>query len=58
DCYGDNGSGQAADYTTGDAVGVAAGRYHTCVLKSNGNVDCYGYNYDGQAADYTTGDAV
>jgi hypothetical protein len=51
-------NGQAADYAGGDAVGVAAGNYHTCVLTSNGNVDCYGNNDSGQAADYTGGDAV
>jgi len=38
-------------------LGVAAGWYHTCVLKSNGNVDCYGYNNFGQANDYTLGNA-
>jgi hypothetical protein len=38
-------------------LGVAAGRDHTCVLKSNGNVDCYGYDDFGQANDYTLGDA-
>jgi prepilin-type N-terminal cleavage/methylation domain-containing protein len=39
-------------------LGVAAGQYHTCVLKSNGNVDCYGNNSYGQANDYTLGDAI
>jgi alpha-tubulin suppressor-like RCC1 family protein len=38
-------------------LGVAAGGYHTCVLKSNGNLDCYGDNNFGQANDYTGGDA-
>jgi hypothetical protein len=47
-----------ADPLPGDAVGIAAGTYHTCVLKANGNVDCYGYNSSGQAADYLGGDAV
>ena len=29
---------------------------HTCVLKSDGNVDCYGSNTYGQADDYTKED--
>ncbi len=41
----------------GDATGVSAGAYHSCVLKSNGNVDCYGHNGFGQSADYIGGDA-
>ena len=39
-------------------LGVSAGGLHTCILKSNGNVDCYGYNYFGQAEDYLGGDAI
>ena len=39
-------------------LGVAAGSYHTCILKSNGNVDCYGRNDYGQSNDYTGGDAI
>jgi hypothetical protein len=50
--------GQANDYTGGDAIGVAAGGSHTCVLKSNGNVDCYGNNDPMvKSNDYTGGDA-
>jgi len=33
-------------------TGISADRAHTCVLKSDGNVDCYGNNDDGQANDY------
>jgi alpha-tubulin suppressor-like RCC1 family protein len=48
----------AADGMCGDnpsgLTGIAAGVWHTCVLKSNGNVHCYGY-YD---TDYLEGDAV
>ena len=43
---------------TGEIISVAAGCYHTCILKSNGNVDCYGMNSDGQSNDYTGGDAI
>ncbi|MGB2783367.1 MAG: DUF2341 domain-containing protein, partial [Atribacterota bacterium] len=57
-CWGDNSDGQSEDYTSGDAVGVAAGWWHTCALLNNGNIDCWGYNSSGQAADYTSGDAV
>jgi type II secretory pathway pseudopilin PulG len=39
-------------------LGVAGGHSHTCVLKSNGNVDCYGNNDYGQSNDYTGGDAI
>jgi hypothetical protein len=53
-----NGWGQAEDYTGGDAVGVSAGFHHTCILKSDGNVDCYGFNDFGQAEDYIGGDAI
>ena len=53
DCYGQNYSGQAADYAGGNAIAVTAGDDHTCVLLSTGNVDCYGDNGFGQAADYT-----
>ncbi len=41
-----------------DAIAVSAGEYHTCVLKSNGNVDCYGDNQHKQAPDYSGGDAT
>jgi len=39
-------------------TGVSADRIHTCVLKSDGNVDCYGYNGYGESDDYLGGDAV
>jgi hypothetical protein len=58
DCYGNNYFGQADDYTGGDAIGVSAGYYHTCVLTLDGNVECYGDSYYDQAADYTWGNAV
>src|SRR4030042_1500979 len=43
---------------TGNCQGLSAGDYHTCILKTDGNVDCYGRNDQGQAADYMGGDAV
>ena len=57
ECYGDNSYGQSENYTGGDAIGVSARGYHTCILKSDGNVDCYGYNFFGQSENYTGGDA-
>jgi hypothetical protein len=39
-------------------VQVSVGEYHTCILKSDGNVECRGDNRDGQAENYTEGDAV
>ncbi|HEX9815983.1 MAG TPA: RCC1 domain-containing protein [Candidatus Thermoplasmatota archaeon] len=43
---------QATQVGFWDATGVAAGGFHTCVLKSNGNVDCYGNDGYGQASNY------
>jgi alpha-tubulin suppressor-like RCC1 family protein len=61
-CWGDtshsqNGSGtagdggllvspQAVDVT--DALHIAAGQYHTCVVRTSGKVACWGENTDGQ----------
>ncbi|MCK5039433.1 MAG: DUF2341 domain-containing protein [Candidatus Aenigmarchaeota archaeon] len=48
----------------GEIISMAGGYGHTCILKSNGNVDCYGKNHDavgnptGQANDYNGGDAI
>ncbi|OVE75029.1 hypothetical protein BVX95_00525, partial [archaeon D22] len=57
-CYGQSTYAQNADYTGGNAVGVATGLYHNCILLSNGNVDCYGDNGNGKATDYSGGDAI
>ncbi len=38
--------------------GLSVGYFHTCYLKSDGNVDCYGNNSYGQADNYTGEDAV
>ncbi|MDA2936379.1 DUF2341 domain-containing protein [Patescibacteria group bacterium AH-259-L05] len=50
--------GLAEDYNGGDAIGVAAGYTHVCVLKLDGNVDCYGNDDYGEAEDYNGGDAI
>ena len=60
-CWGDNSSGQLGDGTTtnrslpvavaalpADAVTVAAGNGHTCVLRGNGTMSCWGFNDAGQ----------
>ena len=41
-----------------NAIAIAAGDFHTCVLKANGKVYCYGDNRYGQAQDYLIGDAI
>jgi alpha-tubulin suppressor-like RCC1 family protein len=66
-CWGSNWQGRLGDGTyidrrvatqaTGMAAGVAkvtAGKGHTCVLKSNGQVWCWGRNWSGQVGDGTT----
>jgi len=45
-------------YSGGDAVSVAMGFNHGCVLRSNGNVACFGDNAYGQSNSYVGGDAV
>lgn len=45
-CVGRDDYGQAADRPTADAVGVAAGGYHSCALFDNGVSDCWGYDQD------------
>lgn len=66
-CWGSNENGQLGDGTTLDrslpvtviglsapATALAAGRYHTCALQSNGAVRCWGLNRFGQLGDDTT----
>ena len=31
-----------------NAIGIAGGEYHTCILLDNGGVACWGWNGDGQ----------
>lgn len=73
-CWGDDTSGQtgtgglAADggvvispaAVTGitDAVDIAAGRAHTCVVHKTGKISCWGYNLDGQLGNNDTGKSV
>jgi alpha-tubulin suppressor-like RCC1 family protein len=67
-CWGDNtngklGSGSSLTLfrdsvpvtvaTVDDAVGVAAGYYHTCVLREGGTVRCWGMGLYGQLGDGT-----
>lgn len=60
-CWGDNGFGQLANGTTAgrslvpvqvagitDAVDVASGSDHTCIVRSSGGVSCWGRNDAGQ----------
>jgi hypothetical protein len=62
-CWGDAlqgqiGSGEGSDggivstaakvATIEDAIDIAAGRNHTCVVRYGGTVSCWGYNLDGQ----------
>ena len=54
-------SGTAGGFSAefGDTCeGLSAGDYHTCVLKSDGNVHCFGNNAYDQAIDYGQGDAL
>ncbi|MCB0915658.1 MAG: hypothetical protein H6525_00940 [Actinobacteria bacterium] len=66
-CWGDNSAGQLgaggtiASATTAvptvgiaDAVGITAGRGHSCALAADGSARCWGYNFDGQVGDGTT----
>lgn len=41
-----------------DAVSIATGKLHTCVLRRSGSVECTGANGDGQLGDGTTASAV
>jgi len=61
-CWGDTTHSQSGTGTTGDgglfaspqvvdvtdALHVAAGQYHTCVVRTSGKVACWGENADGQ----------
>ena len=70
-CWGRNDNGQVGDGTTTsprlvptgvpalvDAVAVATGALHTCVLRSGGSMQCWGDNQFGQLGDLTTNDSV
>lgn len=39
-----------------DAVDLAAGRNHSCVVRADGTVACWGYNFDGQLGNGESGD--
>lgn len=45
-----------SDYRGGDAVDLATGSRHLCVLTEAGNVRCHGIDTDGETADYTEDD--
>jgi alpha-tubulin suppressor-like RCC1 family protein len=63
DAQGQNGAGSPADggfsnaprpvATIEDAVHLASGRNHACVVRRAGGVACWGYNFDGQLGDPT-----
>jgi len=67
-CWGDNSYGQLGDGTLADrflpapimgitdAVGVAAGAWHTCVVHASGSVSCLGSNTDGELGTGAIGD--
>jgi alpha-tubulin suppressor-like RCC1 family protein len=58
DAQGQNGAGTIADggfsrvprpvVGIDDAVDLASGRNHVCVVRRGGGVSCWGYNFDGQ----------
>ena len=65
-CWGDNSAGQLGDGTYqnqttptlvadlgGNAIEIAAGRLHTCVILDDGSVSCWGSNFAGQLGDGT-----
>ncbi len=68
-CWGDNGSGQVGDNTSGNsrptptevsglnsgASQIAVGAAHTCALFDSGAVKCWGDNWAGQVGDSTSG---
>ena len=45
-------------YREEGVVQIGVGEYHTCALKSDGNVECWGSDSYGQTENYTGGDAV
>jgi alpha-tubulin suppressor-like RCC1 family protein len=67
-CWGENSYGQLGINQSGDlaapgsspvgfstnVVAIAAGDYHTCLLKNNGEMYCWGRNSEGQIGDGTT----
>ncbi|MEZ4265742.1 MAG: lamin tail domain-containing protein [Myxococcota bacterium] len=70
-CWGNNGSGQIGQGTTSssvlapstvagltDIVDVQSGGFHSCALRSTGQVVCWGYNAFGELGIGTTGNAV
>ena len=73
-CWGNNGSGQLGDGTSGptnsrstpvpvvglgsSVTAVTAGQLHTCVRTSTGGAVCWGGNQYGQLGDGTTNDRV
>jgi len=69
-CWGRNPSGLPGNGTTTDrltpvdvpglaseAIAIAVGQYHTCVLASDGGVRCWGANFGGQLGDGSTTDS-
>ncbi|MDC3282031.1 hypothetical protein OAV46_03230 [Euryarchaeota archaeon] len=72
-CWGQNNAGQVGIGSTGyavttpqlvnigenvSAVGISAGRFHTCVLLNDSSVKCWGYNGDGQLGDNSTNNSL